>query len=186
MSSRHAEVLPILRVLADKIKHSECEMDAVALSGVYGLHKMYSDKEEVRNLVQVLSDKIRESTVENYTPLQLASALFGLQEMISKYDEIRSMVQVLAIKIENNCEGDFSPQTLDLALRGIRAMSSEQPEVRAVIRALAKKLQMNSQCSPHYFVSISSTLSKKSCEYVEVRELYEAFTNEILRNSQVR
>jgi hypothetical protein len=184
MCSRHSEVLAILRVLSEKIQHSSFSMDGITLGSLYGLNKMNADKPEVLQLVEVLSEKLTLST-EMFEPHHLASALFGLQLMNARCQEVQILVQVLADKIDHNCDDFFPPESLDLALRGVRAMSSVQPEVRALIRALAKKVKKNSKFEVEQFVSISASLSMKSCEFPEVRELYQVFAGEIMSCSQV-
>ena len=185
MSSRHQEVLPILKVLSEKIKNTDASINSASLGSIYGLNAIHSDKAEVRHLVQVLSDKLHASMEEKFEPWQLASALFGLQTMSARPEEVRSLVRELATRIEHNCEGLFSPHALDLALRGIRAMSSDQQEVRSLISALAKKINIHSEYTTKDFVKISSSLSMKSTEFIEVRELYQAYTDTVLLNTQV-
>lgn len=88
MSSSHPEVLTILRLLSEKIKHMDVGIDGATLSSVYSLNMMISDKAEVRHLVQALSDRLHRSQEETFEPWQLASALFGLQCMNARPEEV--------------------------------------------------------------------------------------------------
>lgn len=189
LTSCHPEVTTMLRVLAEKVRLSTFSLDAFSLGGLCGLHGLASDRAEVRQLVQILSDKLQStntSTTEGsaFSPLQIASALSGLKLMSARHEEVQALVAGLASKI-NQCQEDFCPKTLDLSLRGIESMSSDQPEVRDILRALAKKMPYDSQFGKVTLIGISASLSKKSSEHTEVRELYKVLTDGLLSNSEV-
>ena len=67
-------------------------------NALYGLQSMSSDHEEVRDLLQVLSTKVQESTA-CLSAQNVGNALYGLQSMSSDHEEVRDLLRVLSTKV---------------------------------------------------------------------------------------
>ena len=78
----------------------EIELNAEQIGyGLYGLQNMSSDSVEVRELLVVLTDKIRKSEAE-LNAEQIGYGLYGLQNMSSNSVEVRELLVVLINKFQ--------------------------------------------------------------------------------------
>ena len=72
-------------------------------NAVYGLQGMSSECPEVREMLSVLSWKVRDST-EKLSAQAVGNALYGLQGMSSECPEVKEMLSVLSWKVRDEAK----------------------------------------------------------------------------------
>lgn len=158
-------------VLTEKLKARE------ASNALYGLKLLNSDNPEVRELVQILSQRIDISSP--FASQGVGNALYGCQNLSSEHDEVKKLLSVLATKIAN-CNDVLKAQNIGNALYGMKNMSSEYSQVREVLAALTQLISKASHTLSGQALGNSLYgLQNMSTKDAEVRMLLKALASKI-------
>jgi uncharacterized protein YukE len=115
-------------------------MDPKAIgNGIYGLQSLSSDVPQVRALLGVLAERIRESKCR-LGGQGIADALFGLSNMRTDCSELRALLSALADKIDSK-SGKLDAQEISNALYGLQAYNNDVGELGEIAVKLGDKLK---------------------------------------------
>jgi hypothetical protein len=114
-------------------------MSTVEMSNaLYGMQKLSSDYQEVRNAVSALTSLTRSCT-DRFLARDVSSALYGMKSMKSDCREVRDLVAALTPIVRRSRE-DLSPQNLGNSIMGLQGMCSSSAVVAGMLSALTPKV----------------------------------------------
>lgn len=114
-------------------------MSTVEMSNaLYGMQKLSSDYQEVRNAVSALTSLTRSCT-DRFLARDVSSALYGMKSMKSNCKEVRDLVAALTPIVRRSREG-LSPQNLGNSIMGLQGLCSSSAVVASMLRALTPKV----------------------------------------------
>lgn len=164
-----SHVIKLLDILTDFVENRRTPLNGQEISmSLYGLRKMTSESQSVRNLLSALSNAI-ETSNSKLSQQGISNSLNGLQGMSSNHPETLAILNSLTFKISQAHQSGeiLNEKSIGSALMGLKSLSSEKKEVQdllsvltVMIRASKDKMSEISICTAlHGLGRISDTHS---------------------------
>lgn len=135
-------------------------------AAVYGLRGLPSCSKEVRQLLQLLTEKLTGEDTPLFSERDFKNLVYGLQSMSCEQEEVRGLIR--AVLSAQQQQSPWLEQGQEQSLRfgeyvatsvyGLREMSSEHEEVRALLAHILAQRKPGNGSSSFTEQEISNTL----------------------------
>ena len=133
------EIKNIIKIIGQQIKNVNLDGQAVE-NCLYGLQSTSCADPEVREFLQLFSDKIEATPALAMTPQEIANALYGLKSMTVNHEEVLKLLSVLC-DATANCKYPFDAHALSTAFAGLRGCHDKHVEVTDMLFVLKQRLE---------------------------------------------
>jgi len=137
-------------------------------NALYGLQGMSSDRQEVLDLVRVLTGKV-ESCRESLDAQHIGNAMYGLQHMDGRMEEVRSLMSALLDVLPDDLSV-LKAQDIGMFLFGVRSISFEGCRWQEITQSLIHMLR-DVDLEKNDLMSIQSAYQFVSSAYVSISSI---------------
>lgn len=177
------QAMRLLSFTANMVRECSSFDDSTISNSFYALQHTSCDNPIVRDLVEALTDKIKDSDLV-LSAHSIALIVYGLRCMDDNAPEVSAAMKALTSKAGAST-AQLTSADISLILNGLRNRSSEVSEVCQLVKALAILIRRSPEPLQAHAIRLMNGLNKMTSDSPEVLELIEALVPKIRNCTEV-